>query len=792
MTSHRRLRSLESWVPDDIDRLGAWTNSVNAALGLAVAIVGVVLGGPPLERLDTILVGGGLAVVSAYNLHRIAHHTLEHPDFVRAGGILSLWLVVSAVRIDAATPGVLTDAALCIGVLVFAVSALDFVAQFRGRPGKCRWARTHGPRVSAAAVAAGDTLRRWHRSATSSIRFFLSRDGVRLNTAAILVGIVAGLGAVVFRITIFAAQAVFFGATLNPGAVSFAPIHVPNLFGALAPLGPLRYALVPAVGGLIVGLVIRRTTTAIRGHGVPEVLESLMVHNGQIDPKIAVYKTVSSSIAIASGASLGREGPIVQIGSAAGSYFGAFVHSRYTRTLVAAGAGSGIAATFNTPLAGVMFALEILLSEYALTNVVTVVLSAVTATAVARSVLAFTAVPGVREFLVPITYHIVTPSLEFPLYAGLGVVAAGIGAAVVRLLYASEHLFQDRWDLPGYLTPAIGGALLGVSVLLTAVLLDASPLQSATWLFGVGYGTIHSSIAGDLTLLVLVALAVLKVVGFSLSIGSGNSGGVFSPTLYVGAMAGGAFGVLVNAAFAGTASAGAYALVGTAGVFAATASAPLTATLIIFELTGQYTIILPLLAVTVIGSEVAQGLLDNGTIYTEALRDKGITVQERRIGSLEDLAAKDVMSTDVDTVTVGTSAMDALRVFQQRSHRGLPIVDADDTVAGMLVRSDVEPLVTVTGDTAETVAVCARDGGQSPSTAVEELGTTNVVTATPDTNLLTLVDRMARVDIGRIPIVDTDGSLVGIVTRTDVLAAYDRIPIDDVGDRQWALPDAGA
>ncbi|MFB6189262.1 MAG: chloride channel protein, partial [Halapricum sp.] len=456
---------------------------------------------------------------------------------------------------------------------------------------------------------------------------------VRMNLIAIAIGVIAGLGAVGFRLVIWVFQEAFYGDALNPGSVEFNLVAVPNLFGALGPLGAGRYVLIPAFGGLLVGVIIVLTSPEVRGHGVPKVMEAMLVRGGKIDPFIGLYKALASSIAIASGGALGREGPIVQIGSAAGSFFGRYMDAKHTRTLVAAGAAGGIAGTFNAPIAGVMFALEILLAEYYIRHVVAVVLSAVMATAIARPLLAFTPNPGVREFLVPIDYTLKTPAIELPLFVLLGVIMAVMGALVVKLLYGVEDFF-DELPIPVYTKPAVGGALLGGSVLAATVVFGVSSHQSATWLFGVGYDTIHSSITGELTLAVLVGLALLKALGFSLSVGSGSSGGVFSPTIYIGAMIGGAFGVVAHALLPGVAPSGAYALVGMAGVFAASARAPLTATLIVFELTGQYTIILPLLVVTVLGSEITNRLLDRGTIYTEKLRERGITVQERRIGSL--------------------------------------------------------------------------------------------------------------------------------------------------------------
>jgi CIC family chloride channel protein len=592
-------------------------------------------------------------------------------------------------------------------------------------------------------------------------------EELRMNAIAVFIGVIAGLGAVVFRGVIWFFQELFFGTNLNPGNVAFQLTSVPNVYEWLAPLGDLRLLLIPALGGLLVGAIVHVTTPEVSGHGVPRVLESILARGGNIDPKIAVYKTVASSIAIASGGSLGREGPIIQIGSATGSYFGQYLHSRHTRTLVAAGAAAGIAATFNTPIAGVMFALEILLAEYYLRHVISVVLAAVVATAVARPLLDFTPSPGVREFLVPVQYQLVSPGVELPVYILFGVLIAIAGTLVVKLLYGIEHQFEEL-DLPRVVKPAIGGLLLGLSVLLTARLFDTSGIQAADWLFGVGYNTIHSSIAGQMTLALLVGLAVMKAIGFSLSVGSGSSGGVFSPSLYIGAMVGGAFGFVVHAIVPNTASAGAYALVGMGGVFAATASAPLTATIIIFELTGQYTIILPLLVVSVVGSEVANTLLHGGTIYTQKLRDRGYTVQERRIGSLEDLSVDDVMSMNLDTLPAGTPVGEAMDLFRATDHSGLPVIDADNHVVGMVTLADLQ----------HVLSDADADDPEEIDRTVDEIASTPVISAGMHANLLNVVDLMEVHEIGRVPITDRDDRLRGIVTRSDVLDAYDDIPAE--------------
>ncbi|MFH5799754.1 chloride channel protein [Haladaptatus sp. CMAA 1911] len=600
-----------------------------------------------------------------------------------------------------------------------------------------------------------------------SLRSLPADSDLRMVVLALAIGVIAGLGAVLFRFAIWVVQELFYGTALNPGSVEFALVPIPNAFSALSVLGPVRFLLLPAIGGLLVGVIIKLTTPEVKGHGVPKVLESILVRSGEIDPKISVYKTVASSIAIGSGGSLGREGPIVQIGSAAGSFFGRYVdRNAYTRTLVAAGAAAGIAGTFNAPLAGVMFSLEILLAEYYLQNVIAVVLSAVTATAVARSLLDFTPNPGVREFLVPIQYHLVSPLVEYPLYVVLGLLVAVVGAGVVKLLYRTEHVFE-LLDLPSATKPALGGALLGLSALVTAAVFDVSPLRGATWLFGVGYGTIRHSILGNFGFALLLVLAVMKAMGFSLSVGSGGSGGVFSPSLYIGAMLGGAYGTVVNVLVSGTAGPGAYALVGMGGIFATSARAPLTATLIIFELTGQYAIILPLLLVCVLGNELSNRLLHGSTIYVEKLRERGITVQERRIGSLEDLTAGDVMTTNVDTLPADLSVEDAIPTIRTSDHGGFPVVDSAGILVGIVTLTDLEPFM----------ASQVEEEPDRPEIeqTVADVCTTDVRIVTPSENLLSVVDKMESFDIGRLPVVER-GKVVGIVTRSDVLDAYDRMP----------------
>lgn len=604
-------------------------------------------------------------------------------------------------------------------------------------------------------------------------RFAAKSEDAKLYGAAVVVGIAGALGAIAFRLAIWTFQGLFYGPNLNPGSVLFPLLHVLNLFDALGPLGDARFILIPAVGALIVGLIIHVTSPEVRGHGVPKVLSAVLTRGGRIDPRIAVYKTLASSIAIASGGSLGREGPIVQIGSATGSAFGRFFQRKAnTRVLVAAGAAAGIAGTFNAPLGGIAFAMEIILGAYALRNLIAVVLAATTSTMLVRIVLHFGSTPGVRGFLVPIPYQLVNPPVEVVLYAVLGVVMAVAATLAVKLLYGVEAGFE-RLRAPVWAKPVVGAVVLGLSVLLTAAVMGAPGRDGAGWLLGVGYDTIHDMLLGQATLALLIALAVMKAVGFTFSVGSGSSGGVFSPSLFIGAAVGGAFGTVANLLVPGIAGPGAYAIVGMGGMFAAAAAAPLTATLIIFELTGEYTIILPLLVACVLSSGIARVLLEGSTIYYEKLRLQKITVQNRRIGSIEDLTVGDVMTGNVTTVREEAPGSEALRVFRTTGRSVLPVVDARGAPVAMLswrvlnqvLRYDPRALP---------------PGGEDPDVAallpaVRDLAVHEVHTVTTDTNLLAAVDRMQAVGTYRLVVVDTSGRLVGILTGRDVLRAYDAL-----------------
>lgn len=438
--------------------------------------------------------------------------------------------------------------------------------------------------------------------AVARLRRRLGGEDGLLVALALVVGVGSGLGAVAFRYLIQGWTLLFVGHT-DPSALGhFTNPHLPFL-------GPFVVLIVPVVGGLLYGPLVYRFAPEARGHGVPEVMLAVHRDEGRMRGRVPLVKSMASAICIGCGGSVGREGPIVQVGSAIGSAFGRATRQAgaNTKLLVACGAAGGIGATFNAPIAGVFFGLELILRDWEARSFGLVVLAGVVATAVGR--IAF----GTEAFLTLPPFTLVS-GLEYPLYALLGVAAAAVGIAFIRVLYGMEDAADRVWRGPPWLRPACGGVLLGLVLLVLPEM------------YGVGYPVLEGAIHGRYVVGALLAFLVGKIVATSLTMAIGGSGGVFAPSLFIGAMLGTAFGVGAHDLLPGaTAGAGAYGLVGMAAVFAAAARAPITAILIVFELTGDYSIILPLMLAVVVATGLSKVVSDD-TIYTLKLRRRGIDI----------------------------------------------------------------------------------------------------------------------------------------------------------------------
>jgi CIC family chloride channel protein len=562
----------------------------------------------------------------------------------------------------------------------------------------------------------------------------ISESGIIMLTA-LLVGVGAGLGAVVFRWLIGTMQNLAYD----------------GLGGLLQGISPFYLLIIPALGGAIYGPLIYRFAREAKGHGVPEVMEAVALRGGRIRPRVAVIKSLASAICIGTGGSVGREGPIAQIGSALGSTVGQVLKlsDDRVRTLVACGAAGGIAATFNAPIGASIFALEIILGRLEVTGFGAVVISAVTADVVAHFF-----ERDVRAFAIP-EYALISP-WELFLYTLLGILAALGAVAFTRVLYAME----DGWDaiqIPEYVKPIAGGLLLGALGLITWKI-DGFPRT-----FGVGYESITDVLFDQLAFQVVIGLFAVKLLATILTLGAGGSGGIFAPSLFMGAMLGGAFGQVAHQLFPQvTAPAGAYALVGMAAFFSGAAHAPVTSILILFELTGDYRIILPLMLATVVSTLVSRALSQE-SIYTLKLTRRGIRLEQGRdIDVMQGVTVGEAMSTDVDTVPPDMSLGDLADEFARTHHHGFPVVDRMGDIVGVVSIRDLERAVSQ---------------GNTEGKSVADIATMHdLLIAYPDEPMWKALRRMAPRDVSRLPVVTGERSrrLVGVLRRRDIVRAYER------------------
>ena len=423
---------------------------------------------------------------------------------------------------------------------------------------------------------------------------------------AAVVGAGAGLGAVAFRYLIY------FFTWLATGHVLFGQQgHVGS--SHLPWLGLAFFVVIPVIGGLIYGPLIYRYAREARGHGVPEVMLAVAEHGGRIRPQVSAVKALASALCIGTGGSVGREGPIVQIGSALASGLGQWIRmpENRLRILVACGAAGGISATFNAPITGVFFGVEIILREFSIDSLFTVMLSAMLADVVAIPFLGSR--PFLSQFPAGIALH---HPRTYLLVAALAVVCALIGLLFKAVVYKMEDLWDLAWkNRPEWARPAIGGIALGLILL------------ALPQMYGVGYPVMDQAIGGGYVLWFLLVLAAGKIIACSMTLGIGGSGGVFAPSLFIGVTSGMAFGEIAGHLFGPAAGQPAlYAVVAMGAVFTSAARAPLTSLASVVELTGDFTLTLPVMLAVAIASAVSR-MLSYGTIYTTKLLRRGIDVQ---------------------------------------------------------------------------------------------------------------------------------------------------------------------
>jgi len=565
------------------------------------------------------------------------------------------------------------------------------------------------------------------------MRFFPSRfldrfqpsESLVLGGAALLVGLLAGAGVWLFKRLIDLAHWAMFDAA---GV-------------ALHPLGAWTVMLIPIAGGLIVGVMMHRLVGEERHHGVAGIMEATALSGGRLRYQRVPFKVAAAALSIGSGASVGPEDPSVQIGANLGSMFGQWLHlsDERVRALVAAGAASGIAAAFNAPIAGVFFALEIVLGELSGNALGVIVLAAVVSSVFTQ------AVSGAQPaFAVPA--YAFNSAWELPLYLGLGLLAGPISALYIRSLYAAQDIFH-RLTLPRWLRPAVAGGIVG----LAGIFLPQ--------IFGVGYETIGQILSGEkLGVALLLVVMFAKLILTSVSIGGGFPGGVFAPSLFIGAMLGSAYGTVAAALFPSLhIAAPAFAMVGMAAVLAGSVHSPLTAILLLFEMTNDYRIILPLMFAVMVSLLISRRLQPD-SVYTLGLARKGIRIQRGRdVDVLETVTVGEVMQTNPPTLRAEASAAEAAEIFLRQRHHGLPVLNAADELVGVLTLQDLEK--SADGSARTVGEICSRD----------------LLTAHPDETIGAALRRMSARDIGRLPVVARENPrhMLGLLRRTDLVRAYD-------------------
>lgn len=554
---------------------------------------------------------------------------------------------------------------------------------------------------------------------------------------AAIVGLAAGLGAVGFTALLEGVDALFFDV----------------LWSGL--LGAPRWGLllIPALGGLLVGPLAFRLARETRGPGVAEILLAVETRAGRIHPRTAVTKSLATALTVGSGGSAGREGPIAQIGASVGSAVGQALRlSPDTVTLLlAAGAAAGVAATFHTPIAGVFFALEVILRSFNTRNFSVVVLASVigTATSVAlRGDTPYVEIPGDTR---------IDPG-EVPLHALLGAVCGVVGVAFIRGLYWSEERFA-RLPVPALLLPALGGLAVGALALADRRVL------------GLSHDALEAALSGETAAAALLLLVVLKLVATSVTIGSGGSGGAFGPSLLMGAALGGAFGDVVHRLVPNVAhTPEEYAILGMGALFAGTARAPITAVLILFELTRDYHLMLPSMTAVVAATVVSQRLVP-WSIYTFKLERSGVRVaeQEAPVSLMQTIRVADAMSPVRLSVGADARADEIMRQGQADPESVTLLLDERGLVAGIITNTDLNSALA--------------DG--RPDATAGSMATRNVRTVFADATLDDALRIFADHAISALPVVERDdGGMapVGVLRRSDITQAYAQV----VGRRETA------
>ncbi len=565
-------------------------------------------------------------------------------------------------------------------------------------------------------------------------------DQLRLNentvilVIASIVGIICGFGAVGFRSLIEFIQTLVLGT------------HE-DILGTVSALSPYKKMLLPSLGGLIVGPLIFFFGKETRGHGVPEVMEAVALRGGKIRSRVMFLKTFVSAVTIGTGGSVGREGPIVQIGSSLGSTFGQWLNVSQERLkiLVACGAAAGIAATFNAPIAGVLFSVEIILGNYAIATLVPLILSSVLATIVGRWT--FGDIPA---FEIP--HYTLGHAWEIGPYILLGILCGAIAVGFVKVLYTLEDS-AEKIPIKGWIKTPLILFLIGIAVLYFP------------HIYGVGYDTITQVLRGELAWPILLLLVPIKMLATSTTLAAGGSGGIFAPSLFIGAVFGGFFGSVLQMILPPdiAISSGAYAVVGMSAMVAGTTHAPLTAFLVIFEMTGDYKLILPLMLCSILASFVASALKKD-SIYTMKLTRRGVDLSKgMEVSIMQTTYVREVMNRNMVVLDESTGFSDLLQSVLNANEAYYYVTDSSERYQGSFNVHDVKDVMNEKDLAGLVVAMDLVSISASPS--IER-----------DATLAECMRMFGVYEMEELPVIDNEhgGKLLGRVSRQDLINIYNR------------------
>ncbi|MFN0119269.1 MAG: chloride channel protein [Blastocatellia bacterium] len=580
--------------------------------------------------------------------------------------------------------------------------------------------------------------RRWYR-AELRITHFFDRLGLTENQKLLLVtlmiGGVCGLVSVVFHILIRAAERNV----------------IRHAFEARGWTRVALILLIPTLGGLVVGLLLQFWVPDARGSGIPQVKTAFFANHGRIPLKSAIGKMTVAVISLGTGASIGREGPTVQICAAVSSFLGRFfaVSRKRLMEIIPVGSAAAVAAAFNTPIAAVTFAFEEIIGDLNQRMLGGIVIAAVIASAIARGI------EGGSPIFTDVPAYGMNNWKELIFYVLLGMIVAGASVFFSKTLLRLRLIFRHWRGVPPWIKPAVGGLGVGIVGLF------------APEAMGGGYETMSRALRGDLTELpfaLMTTLVVAKMVTTVLSYSSGGSGGIFAPSLFIGAMVGGSIGQVVKAAFPDSATApGAFALVGMGAMFCGVIRAPITSVLIIFEMTSNYSLILPLMIANATSYLVASRMQPT-PIYEALLEQDGIHLpQAKPISSLNRILVGSVMTRQVETLDAGLTVGQAMDQMLRTSHFGYPVVESVNgaqSLTGVITFDDLKQLI---------------EKGEGEA-LLGEVATTEIVSVHPDQTLERVLLRLGQEDLSMLPVVSRahPDRLLGVISMRDVVRAQAR------------------